>query len=44
MTLARLWRQNLIVERVPPSMSYAWGCHGVEVEVDTQTGQVEIIR
>ena len=26
------------------SMSYTWGCHGVEVEVDTQTGQVEIIR
>ena len=26
------------------SMAYTWGCHGVEVEVDTQTGQVEIIR
>ncbi len=26
------------------SMTYTWGCHGVEVEVDTQTGQVEIVR
>ncbi|MCL5735058.1 MAG: molybdopterin-dependent oxidoreductase [Actinobacteria bacterium] len=25
-------------------MTYTWGCHGVEVEVDTQTGQVEILR
>lgn len=26
------------------SASYAWGCHGVEVEVDTGTGQVEIVN
>ncbi len=26
------------------SASYAWGCHGVEVEVDTETGHVEILR
>lgn len=26
------------------SMTYTWGCHGVEVEVDTQTGQIEILR
>jgi CO/xanthine dehydrogenase Mo-binding subunit len=26
------------------SMAYTWGCHGVGVEVDTQTGQVEILR
>ncbi|MHB8763227.1 MAG: xanthine dehydrogenase family protein molybdopterin-binding subunit [Deferrisomatales bacterium] len=26
------------------SGSYAWGCHGVEVEVDTDTGHVEILR
>jgi CO/xanthine dehydrogenase Mo-binding subunit len=26
------------------SMTYTWGCHGVEVEVDCQTGQVEIVR
>src|SRR5680860_1016358 len=26
------------------SRTYAWGCHGVEVEVDTETGKVDIIR
>ncbi|MDW7710327.1 MAG: xanthine dehydrogenase family protein molybdopterin-binding subunit [Deferrisomatales bacterium] len=26
------------------SASYAWGCHGVEVEVDTETGHVEVVR
>ncbi len=26
------------------SCTYTWGCHGVEVEVDTQTGHVEILR
>ena len=26
------------------SASYAWGCHGVEVEVDTDTGEVEIVN
>jgi xanthine dehydrogenase molybdenum-binding subunit len=26
------------------SASYVWGCHGVEVEVDTDTGQVEVIN
>ena len=26
------------------SAAYVWGCHGVEVEVDTDTGQVEIIN
>lgn len=26
------------------SASYAWGCHGAEVEVDTETGKVEVIR
>lgn len=26
------------------SRAYAWGCHGVEVEVDTETGKVDIIR
>ncbi|MBE0617371.1 MAG: molybdopterin-dependent oxidoreductase, partial [Proteobacteria bacterium] len=26
------------------SASYAWGCHGVEVEVDTETGHVEILK
>jgi xanthine dehydrogenase molybdenum-binding subunit len=26
------------------SGAYTWGCHGVEVEVDTETGQVEILR
>jgi CO/xanthine dehydrogenase Mo-binding subunit len=26
------------------SASYVWGCHGVEVEVDTETGQVEILN
>jgi CO/xanthine dehydrogenase Mo-binding subunit len=26
------------------SMAYAWGCHGVELEVDTKTGQIEILR
>ena len=25
------------------SLAYTWGCHGVEVEVDTRTGQVEIV-
>jgi xanthine dehydrogenase molybdenum-binding subunit len=25
------------------SLAYTWGCHGVEVEVDTKTGQVEIV-
>ena len=26
------------------SASYVWGCHGVEVEVDTDTGEVEIVN
>ncbi|GAB4264135.1 MAG: xanthine dehydrogenase family protein molybdopterin-binding subunit [Deferrisomatales bacterium] len=26
------------------SCAYTWGCHGVEVEVDTDTGHVEILR
>ena len=26
------------------SCAYAWGCHGAEVEVDTETGQVEVVR
>ncbi len=26
------------------SCTYTWGCHGVEVEVDAETGQVEILR
>jgi len=26
------------------SMSYTWGVHAAEVEVDTETGQVEIVR
>jgi xanthine dehydrogenase molybdenum-binding subunit len=26
------------------SASYAWGCHGVEVEVDTDTGHVDIVQ
>ena len=26
------------------SLAYAWGCHGVEVEVDRRTGQVDIVR
>ncbi len=26
------------------SGTYTWGCHGVEVEVDTDTGHVEIVR
>ena len=26
------------------SCTYAWGCHGVEVEVDTATGHVEIVK
>jgi len=26
------------------SAAYAWGAHGVEVEVDTETGKVDIIR
>lgn len=26
------------------SASYVWGCHGVEVEVDTDTGQVDIVN
>ncbi|MHB8868616.1 MAG: xanthine dehydrogenase family protein molybdopterin-binding subunit [Thermoleophilia bacterium] len=26
------------------SMAYAWGCHGVEVEVDRRTGQIDIVR
>ena len=26
------------------SCTYTWGCHGVEVEVDTETGHVEILR
>ncbi len=26
------------------SASYVWGCHGVEVEVDTETGHVEILK
>jgi len=25
------------------SASYAWGCHGAEVEVDTETGKVEVL-
>ncbi len=25
-------------------MAYAWGCHGVEVEVDRRTGQIDIVR
>ncbi|MBI5442382.1 MAG: xanthine dehydrogenase family protein molybdopterin-binding subunit [Deltaproteobacteria bacterium] len=26
------------------SCAYVWGCHGVEVEVDTETGHVEIVK
>jgi xanthine dehydrogenase molybdenum-binding subunit len=26
------------------SMAYAWGCGGVKLEVDTKTGQIEILR
>jgi CO/xanthine dehydrogenase Mo-binding subunit len=26
------------------SACYVWGCHGVEVEVDTDTGEVEIVN
>lgn len=26
------------------SCAYVWGCHGVEVEVDTETGKIEVTR
>ncbi|MBI5442764.1 MAG: xanthine dehydrogenase family protein molybdopterin-binding subunit [Deltaproteobacteria bacterium] len=26
------------------SCAYAWGCHGAEVEVDTETGKIEVLR
>jgi xanthine dehydrogenase molybdenum-binding subunit len=26
------------------SCAYVWGCHGIEVEVDTETGKIEVLR